>query len=204
MTGLKDKNPGSTRKEKVKLLTLTPASWTIDKTVKEFGVTRYLVKKARALKKSKGLLSEPEQKQGHGLPAHVVKLIKDFYSDDEFSRQCPGQKDFVIVHDELGKRHVQKRMLLVNLKELYIEFKKRLGDIKVGKSKFCSLRPPWCVTVDSPAMHSVCVCEIHQNVKLMVEALPVSSDYKDLMAKLVCSLDARDYMLHRCEQCPPK
>ena len=92
-------------------------------------------------------------------------------------------------------------MLLVNLKELYLEFKKRYESIKVGVSKFCALRPRWCITVDSPGMHSVCVCEIHQNIKLMVTVLPIS---KDLMAKLVCSLDSRDCMIHRRENCPSK
>ena len=37
--------------EKGKLLTLTPESWTIEKTMKEFEVSKYLVKKARSLKK---------------------------------------------------------------------------------------------------------------------------------------------------------
>ena len=97
---------------------------------------------------------------------------------------------YVTVRTEEGKTHVQKRMLLVNLKELYLEFKKIYESIKVGVSKFCTLRPRWCVSVDSPGMHSVCVCEIHQNIKLMVVVLPISDTYKDLMAKLVCSLES--------------
>lgn len=204
VSGLKAKIPHSTRNEKLKLLTLAPQSWSIDTVVKEFGVTHYLAKKARNLKKTKGLLADPERKLGHGLPDDEVKLIEDFYQDDEFSRQCPGQKDYVLIRTEQGKIHTQKRMLLVNLKELYIEFKKRYESIKVGFSKFCSLRPRWCVTVDSPGMHSVCVCEIHQNLKLMVAALPVPVTYKELMARLVCSLESRDCMIHRCENCPSK
>ena len=81
-----------------------------------------------------------------------------------FSRQCPGKKDFVTVQTDQVKVQKQKRMLLVNLKELYLEFKKKHENAKVGLSKFCSLRPRWCVTVDSPGAHSVCVCEIHQNL----------------------------------------
>ena len=53
---------------------------------------------------------------------------------------------------------------------------------KAGLSKVCSLHPCWCVTVDSPGVHSMCVCEIHQksqNLKLMmVVALPGTIDYK--------------------------
>ena len=51
--------------------------------------------------------------------------------------------------------------------------------------------------VRSPGMHQVCVCEIHQNLKFMVAALPDTVNYKDLMAKLVCSLESRDSMIHR-------
>ncbi len=54
-------------------------------------------------------------------------------------------------------------MLLVNLRELYLEFKKRHDDIKIGFFKFCTLRPPWCVTVDSLGMHSVCVKTIRMS-----------------------------------------
>ena len=71
-----------------------PKSWSIYKTVQEFGVTHYLAKKARSLKKAKGLLADPRSKLGHGLSHDQVKCIEDFYQDDEFSRRRPGQKDF--------------------------------------------------------------------------------------------------------------
>ena len=38
----------STNKEKLKLLTLTPPSWTISKTAEHFNVSTYMVKQARA------------------------------------------------------------------------------------------------------------------------------------------------------------
>ena len=38
--------------EKVKLLTLTPDSLTIEETMKEFDVSKYLVKEAKSLKKN--------------------------------------------------------------------------------------------------------------------------------------------------------
>ena len=36
----------------------------------------------------------------------------------------------------------------------------------------------------------------------MVSALPQNVSYKEIMAKLVCSLESCDCMLHRCPQCP--
>ena len=53
-------------------------------------------------------------------------------------------------------------------------------------------------------MHKVCVCEYHQNVKLMLLSLPVKIDYKDVICKAVCNVDARNCMLHLCENCPGK
>ena len=58
--------------------------------------------------------------------------------------------------------------------------------------------------MDSPGKHHVCVCEIHQNLKFMVAALSDTINYKILMAKLVCSLESRDCMIHRCINCPSK
>ena len=43
---------------------------------------------------------------------------------------------------------------------------------------------------------------IHQNVKLMLCAVPINEDYKTLIAKTVWSMDSKDRMLHRCEMCP--
>lgn len=81
----------------------------------------------------------------------------------------PGMKDFVSVRNDEGVReHVQKRLILSNLKELYELFKLENPDCKVGFSMFASLRPKNCVLAGSGGTHTVCVCSIHQNVKLMI------------------------------------
>ena len=67
-------------------MTLTPESWTIEKTMKEFEVSKYLVKKARSLKKELGILAEPKAKTGEVLPQETVTTVlllrykKDFYN----------------------------------------------------------------------------------------------------------------------------
>ena len=58
--------------EKVKLLTLTRESWTIEKTMKEFEVSKYLVKEARSFKKELVILAEPKVKTGKVLPQEMV------------------------------------------------------------------------------------------------------------------------------------
>ncbi len=52
--------------------------------------------------------------------------IIDFYTSDEYSRQLPGMKNVKSVKQLNGKRmKIQKRLLLVNIKELYAEYKKK-------------------------------------------------------------------------------
>ena len=56
----------------------------------------------------------------------------------------PGMKDFLSIGNKV---HIQKRLPLSNLKELYVVYKERCPDHKIGLSKFCKLCPKWCMTV---------------------------------------------------------
>ena len=72
-----------------------PSSWSISKTCNEFDVSEYLVKKARKLKNSKGILAEPEKKKGNVLNDETKLKVLEIFESDEFSRMCPGKKDCV-------------------------------------------------------------------------------------------------------------
>ena len=72
---IKEKLLVSSWNEKVKLLTLTPESWTIEKTMKEFEVFKHLVKKARSLKKELGTLAEPKVKTEKVLSQETVTTV---------------------------------------------------------------------------------------------------------------------------------
>ena len=103
----------------------------------------------------------------------------------------PGKKDFLSVRNETGeKEHHQKRHVLCNLTEAYRQFKTLHPDIKVGFSKFAELRPKECVLAGATGTHSVCVCTIHQNVKLMM----AGGQLEALIQRLV-------YTLHRLFGC---
>ena len=52
---IKEKLEISSSRNQIKILTLTPESWSIKKTVQEFGVTEYTVKCARELKRERGI-----------------------------------------------------------------------------------------------------------------------------------------------------
>lgn len=90
-----------------------------------------------------------------------------------------------------GKRmKMQKRLLLVNIKELYAEYKKKYSPTSsVCKlSAFFENRPAYVINVGASGTHSVCVCLYHQNVKLMLDALGFSNERHYLMDQLVCSV----------------
>ena len=58
------------------------------------------------------------------------------------------------------------------------------------------------MTVGSSGTYSVCICAIHPNVILMVQAAETDKMYKNLMGMIVCSLDSKECMVHRCDKCP--
>ena len=137
---IKEKLEISSPRDQIKILTLTPESWSIKKTVQEFGVNEY-VKCARELKKERGILAEPKQKVRKALSGDVSEIVSNFYQQDEYSRCCLGMKDFVSVTKDSVKTKHQKRSLLLNIKELFLEFKKEYPTAKIGISKLCELRP---------------------------------------------------------------
>ena len=53
-------------------------------------------------------------------------------------------------------------------------------------------------------MHSLCVCQQHQNVKLLMAAIHDNCDYKGYLAKLVCSVENRTCMMQSCDSCSGK
>ena len=121
----------------------------------------------------------------------------------------PGKKDFVSVTADGEKSHVQKRLILCNLKEAFVAFKEEHPDKNIHFSKFAELRPKECVLAGASGTHSVCVCTIHQNTKLMISGMKLSQisdgqfqDYRDCLAALRCDPPTEDCYLNVCDQCP--
>lgn len=79
--------------EKLKLLTLAPMTWTIAKTVAEFGESEYLVCRARDLRKDHGILPDVTYCLGKPLETGTVDKVVAFFNDDNVSRLMPGKKD---------------------------------------------------------------------------------------------------------------
>lgn len=203
MQKLKEKFSRSSVKEKLQILTLAPASWSTEKIRMFFNTTEYMVKKSRVLLKEDGILSKGSYKVGNRIGKDVETHVQSFYCDDDISRISANKKDCLSVPSENGKRvYKTKRLILHNLKDVYLAFKEKYPSDKIGFTKFCELRPKECVTVNSRGMHNVCVCMYHQNVKLLMHAAHVKEPYTELLQKLVCNLENEECMLHRCSQCP--
>ena len=127
----------------------------------------------------------------------TTDAVVDFYEDSQNSRLMPGKKDFISIKKNV---HKQKRLVLSNLKELYSSFKTQHPEIKIGFSKFCSLRPRWYVLPSAHRTHSVCVRTYHQNAKLIL--LPIDANYQELFKLIVCDPENKECMIHRCSNCP--
>ena len=196
---MKEKLKVANRRQRIQILTLTPNSWTLRKAAQEFKVSKATIQKARLLKKEKGIIAMPDEIRGKTLKKEIIDLVLSFYCDDEFTRQLPGKKDSV----SIGKRqHMSKRLILCNIRELYTAFREQQPLCNIGFSKFASLRPKWCVPVGPKGTHSVCVCTLHQNVKLLLDSAYMSNQYKDLINMIVCNSDSKQCMIHRCSKCP--
>ena len=190
-------------RRRLQILTLSPFG--IDRTAEFFQTSKYMVKKSRKLRDERGILPEiPKLSKGKHISQDDRRSIVDFYESDEISRLCPGAKDYIIVRNENGvKEKKQKRLILGNLKEIYVSYKCSLGKRALGFSSFAALRPRHCILPGPSGTHTVCVCVHHQNAKLMVEALGVTGlSYYDLMDFAVCDTDSKDCMLGKCSKCP--
>ena len=102
------------------------------KVQQKFGVSEYLVRQSKKQVEERGILSLPGPSRGPSLPPETVIIVSSFYESDDISRVMPGKKDFVSVKKEGKREHIQKRLVLSDLKGVYREFKERFPDTKLA------------------------------------------------------------------------
>ena len=83
----------------------------------------------------------------------------------------PEKKRHVSVSKGVHKQNFVTCKSLCNLQELYTAFKEKHPNVNIGFSKFCALRPKWCVLTGSKMTYSVCFCSTHQYIMLLVDAM---------------------------------
>ena len=95
---------------------------------------------------------------------------------------------------------------MLSLKETFALFCQEHPDVKVGLSSFCSLRPS-NVLLSSAIPQNVCLCQYHDNIKLLYEAIhkavPEFPPYSgDFVNNLVCNSENELCMTGKCSKCP--
>ena len=145
------------KENKLKILTLSP--FTIERTMEIFGTTNYLVKKSKKLKNEYGLFPDiPKISKGKVLSEDTKQIVKSFWESDEISRVCPSAKDFLRIRNKDGvKESIQKRLVLMNLREAFATYKSEKNNPLIGFSTFAELRPKNCILAGPSGTHSVCV-----------------------------------------------
>ena len=91
---------------------------------------------------------------------------------------------------------------LCNLQELRTAFKEKHQNGNIGFSKFCALRPIWCILAGSKMTHSACICSAHKNIVFLVDATDWDLAYKYLIKKIVCNTERNKCIIHWWEPCP--
>ena len=81
-------------------------------------------------------------------------------------------------------RSKRRRLLLLNLKDLYASFKETYPKLKGCFSKFSKLKLKYSILPGASVTHSVCVCTIHQNAKMMLEAIQITQLTKNTQMHL--------------------
>lgn len=136
----------------------------------------------------------------------IQKNIVEFYLNDTNSVMCSGMKELKKIKlDEGSSVLVPKKILLYDLKNLYIDWVKKSNLKKVPCLAFFSqLRPKQCVFAGDPGTHNICVCQLHQNIKLKLAATGTKLNYREVISSSVCFIDNKNCMLHKCNRCPGK
>lgn len=200
----------SNRNDKIKILLVLPKSWSVVKISKEFQTTRYLAEQTKRLVEKDGILCSKVKKLGSKtLNSNTVKMVQDFYLDEDISRHCPGMRDYVTVNaNSTEKVRIPRRLVMMNLSEAYALFKDKHPDVKVGFSKFAELRPQQCVlAMEKYGTHTTCVCQYHQNFELWFSGLKQIGifreygTYRDLLTDVLCSRTSDECRFGHCNTC---
>jgi len=205
-------NTTDDRAQKIKILTIF-RHWSYKKIEFTFPTaTRHMITVAKNIAKEKGILSDPSPKSHPSLNVDDKNAIISFYQSDDNTQLMPGKKDYVSVKVNGQRVQMQKRLLLNNLKELFQLFKKTYPAVKCSFSKFASLRPKHCILAGASGTHSVCVCPVHENVKLLIDGANLKSitadsqepisNYHNCVNRMLCTVQSTNCFLGLCNECP--
>ncbi|XP_062705603.1 uncharacterized protein LOC134287568 [Aedes albopictus] len=201
---LKDKfnHPTTDRSEQIKILSVLPKSWSVNKITREFNAPMYMARQVKDLVDEQGILCTTEKRRGHGIDDDTKQIVREFFDDNDISRPMPGTNDFVSEVRNGKKQQVQKRLLMMSLKEAYMIFVDMYKTVNIGFTVFTQLRPKHCILLDSTGIHNVCICTIHENVNLMFNSIRIVSQ-DEIIQKMLCDISTRtdNCFFRACEKC---
>lgn len=95
---------------RIKILTIPPELWSVNKIAREFGASQRLAKKTKDLRSTSGILPDTTTKSGKSLSPSLLEKIIQFYENDLYSRITPGIKDNVLIIIDGERLHSQTKM----------------------------------------------------------------------------------------------
>jgi hypothetical protein len=76
-------------------------------------------------------------------------------------------------------------------------------EVSISFSKFCKLRPKWCVVASASGTHSVCVCTLHQNLDYLFKSISIRKDeMQPFLDSVMCPTKTRECIMRTCNKCP--
>lgn len=126
--------------------------------------------------------------------------VTNFFYRPDIVYTCPGIKDVITVWQEGKKEKLQKHYMTMFLHEAFSVFKEENQEVKIGFSKFCSLRPKNVLLLkETPAEQ--CKCRLHENFIMKLKALKYTYN-NDFWKNLLCddSLNSPCWQ-NLCENC---
>lgn len=152
-------------KDKQKLLTMLPSTWGRDRVSNWFGSTEHQARCSLNIKLTSGMFSNATANRGNkALNDEIEQLVRNFYISDDNSRETSNKKEIIYLRP--SKTPMPMRFLHLTIGETYEKFKQKHADIKIGRSKFCALRPVW---VREKSTHENCLCLQHANIDLLIQ-----------------------------------
>lgn len=163
-------------------------------------VSPYLQKKINRLMKADGRSAIINRKIRLGTYNKYIKLVTEFYEDDENSTQSP-EKSAVISKKGVTK---VKRYLNDSMFNLHKKFTD-LFQIKLSYTTFRRMKP-FHVRVKRLKERDTCSCIKHVNFNFKIQKLHMlgllqSRNMRDLMKKLCCDVSSQSCMYRSCEEC---
>ena len=139
----------------------------------------------------------------HGLCGEDIQSISDFYYRQDISYAMPGTKDHMTVWENGKKSRLRKHYLVMFLREAFALFTESHPNVRVGFSKFASLRPKNVLLLKHQSADQ-CKCQIHENFMYKLDGLGIRYD-DGFWQSVLCDGSHGDFLSlcwkGECENC---